>query len=98
MNSLRRVRATNVGIDLANVLLVQPSLDVAGLDTSRSRFILNLGLERVRHLRGVAHATLASNTVPKVSSFSMDFEIPGRTSLPSLPNGGPYVNVCLLYT
>jgi predicted permease len=93
VRSLQRVRGTDVGIDLPNVLLVQTRLDVAGFDTSRAQTIFEQEMDRARRLPGVTHVTLESGGVPTVSSFSMDFEIAGRSSLPPLPNGGPYVTV-----
>lgn len=93
VHSLQRVRGTDVGIDLPNVLLVQTRLDAAGIDTSRAQTIFEQEMDRARRLPGVTHVTLESGGVPKVSASSMDFEIAGRSSLPPPPNGGPYVNV-----
>ena len=91
--SLQAVRRSDVGIDLANVLLVEPSLDVAGFDSSRVREIIESAVAIARRTPGVSHVTLAQNGVPKVSARSMELGIVGRPPLDPLPTGGPYVNI-----
>ncbi|MFI5242411.1 MAG: ADOP family duplicated permease [Gemmatimonadales bacterium] len=93
VRSLQAVRGRDVGIDLSKVVLVQPALGESGLDSSRVRAILEQDLAIARRMPGVAHVSLAQHGVPKVSATSEPFGIAGRPPLPSLPTGGPYVNI-----
>ena len=92
VRSLRAVRASDVGIDLSHVLLVQPGLELSGFDSARVREILEQEMAIARRTPGVAHVTLAQHGVPKVSATSMEIGIAGRPPLAPPPTGGPYVN------
>ena len=93
VRSLHAVRRSDVGMDLSNVLLVQPGLEVSGFDSARVRTIIEQDLAIARRMPGVLHVTLAQHGVPKVSATSMEIGIVGRPPLVPLPTGGPYVNI-----
>lgn len=88
VRSLQRVRSTDVGVDLAHVLLVQSSVDFADRDTSRMRIIVSEEMDRARHMPGVTRLTLATNSAPKVGAMLMNLEIAGRPATPA-----PFVTV-----
>jgi predicted permease len=93
VTSLRRVRSTDVGIDLSHVLLVQNSLDFATIDTSGMRAIISEEMDRLRRFSEVAHVSLATYSAPKAGAVSMPFEISGRASLGSSTVPPPFVTV-----
>ena len=93
VRSLDRVRAVDVGIDLSQVLLVQMNLSEAGFKPAQARAILEKAAEQARLVPDVTHAALIGGSVPLRSGSGVPIHIPGRTDLPSLPNGGPYLAV-----
>jgi len=90
VRSLHRVRAHDVGIDLPRVLLVRMDLERAGFAAPRVRAVYAAAAERARQIPGVERAALAAMSVPMQTGAALRTTIPGRDSLPALPNGGPY--------
>jgi predicted permease len=90
VRSLHRVRAHDAGIDLPRVLLVRIDLERAGFATPRVRALYTAAVERARQIPGVERAALAAMSVPTQTGAALSTAIPGRDSLPPLPNGGPY--------
>ena len=90
VKSLGRVHDTDVGIDLSRVLLVQMNLRTAGFEPAEVRRIWREAAERANHLPGVEHTALVGGSIPLQMGSGMSMKIPGRDSLPDLPNGGPY--------
>ena len=90
VKSLGRVHDTDVGINLSRVLLVQMSLRSAGFEPPEVRRIWGEAAERARQVPGVERMSLVGGSVPLHSGSGMSVKIPGRDSLPHLPNGGPY--------
>lgn len=93
VRSLKRVRSTDVGVDLARVLLVQSADAFTDIDTLRMRTIVSAEVDRARRLPGVTHVTLATYSAPKAGATMMPFEIAGRASLASLATPVPFVTV-----
>ena len=93
VRSLSHVRATDVGIDLDRVLLVQMNLNRAGFEQARAQATMIEAAERAARIPGVEHTALVRGSVPLHFGAGVGMRIPGRDSLPDLPNGGPYVSV-----
>ena len=93
VRSLARVHATDIGIDRPRVLLVSANLTGAGLTPVHSRTLWREAAERANQLPGVEHTALVGGTVPLRMGSGVSVRIPGRDSLPHLPNGGPYISV-----
>lgn len=93
LRSLDRVRATDVGIDLSSVLLVDMNLTSTGFDRAQIRATWKAAADRVVALPGVERSALVAGSVPLRTGTGMSVKIPGRDSLPQLPNGGPYSGI-----
>lgn len=89
--SLRNVRELDVGVDLDRAILVHMNLSSMGFDRQQQRDMFQQATERVRGLPGVQSASLIVASTPTRGAFFGGFQIPGRDSLPSLPDGGPYI-------
>ena len=94
IRSLQNVRGLDVGIDLDRVLMVQmDELYRGDFAAERVRELFRLAHERAVALPGVESAALAGGSVPMRTANAMSMRIPGRDSLPPLPNGGPYFSM-----
>ena len=99
VESLRRVRAADLGIEPDRVLVASvdwPSLPVDrpedwAREMPRRRAFLNDALERLRSRPWVEHAAMAIST-PFESAFGVTLRVPGLDSIPRLPGGGPFVS------
>ena len=92
VRSLRNVTHTDYGYDPVAVLAVEMNLSGAGYTEAEQRAIYDRLHERVRALPGVASVSL-SVLAPFRSRAVLDIKIPGLDSVPTLPSGGPMINV-----
>ncbi len=90
LQSLRRLHALDVGIDLSHVLLVRPDLGRAGFDSARVQATYREALRRVRHLPGIEAVSLTKVSVPMGGISAIRLHVPGNDFPPDLPGGGPY--------
>ncbi len=91
VRSLVAVQQTRLGMDTGQLLVGRMPLGGQGMDSTRIDAIFDQASVRVARLPGVA-STAISAGLPLASSYATGFRIPGRDSLPTLPDGGPYVN------
>lgn len=87
--SLRNVRRLDLGLDVERVLVTR--FDPESLGEARSGAIYGRALDRIRRLPGVEAVSLAA-MVPLDTSYALGLSVPGRSGLPRLPTGGPYIN------
>ncbi len=91
VRSLVAVEQTRLGMDTGQLLVGRMALGGQEMDSTRVDAIFEQASVSVARLPGVA-STAVSAGLPLASSFGTGFHIPGRDSLPTLPDGGPYVN------
>ncbi|MHB1224614.1 MAG: ABC transporter permease [Gemmatimonadaceae bacterium] len=91
VRSLVAVQQTRLGMDTQRVLVGEMALRSQGMETARVDAVFAEAAGRVARLPGVERSAVAA-ALPLSSSYSTSFSIPGRDSLPTLPDGGPYVN------
>jgi predicted permease len=91
IRSLHNVNAIELGMDTRQVLVATMNLRAAGFDTSERQSLFDVMAERVRHISGIASVGQGS-ALPFSSSYAVYLEIPGVDTMPSLSDGGPYVN------
>lgn len=91
VQSLVAVQQTRLGLDTDQLLVGRMALRGQGMDSARVDATFADAAVRVARLPGVASTAVAAS-LPLASSYATGFRIPGRDSLPSLPDGGPYVN------
>lgn len=89
VRSLRNVRDIELGFDADRVLVVD--LNVNDEDDETRDALFRQTRDRVAQLPAVEHASVAV-TAPFWSALSTDLSIPGLDSIPSSPDGGPYLN------
>lgn len=89
--SLLAVQQTRLGMDTQEVLVGRMALRSQGMDAAQVHAVFAEAATRVARLPGVAYSAVAAG-LPLSSSYSTSFRIPGRDSLPTVPDGGPYLN------
>lgn len=99
VRSLDRVDSLDLGFDMDGLLVAEPLEDdmevLAGSDSVRApvrRQYFATAAERLALTPGVRSVAYTIG-VPFWTSWSTDLAVPGRDSIPTPPNGGPYVNV-----
>jgi len=73
------------------VLVATVNLRGAGFASAERQSLYATMAERVRHMPGIAGAAIGG-ALPFRSSFADYFRVPGIDTLPSVNDGGPYVN------
>lgn len=91
VRSLVAVQQTRLGMDVQQVLVGRMALRSQGMEPADVDLTFAEAAERVARLPGVAHTAVAAG-LPLNSSYSTRFSVPDRDSLPTLPDGGPYLN------
>jgi len=92
LRSLDRVRSLDLGLDPEDVVVVRPLIETGALDVDQRReLILEIG-RRLGALPGVG-ATSASFATPFYSSIGHAVWRRDRDSVPTHPQGGPYIHV-----
>jgi predicted permease len=91
VRSLVNVDRVRVGMDTGQVLVGTMDLGRAGYKQPQVEDLYGQMKAKVQRLGGVADASVGV-ALPFRSSFAAYFKIPGRDSLPQVPDGGPYVN------
>jgi predicted permease len=99
VRSLWRVRSLDLGLEPDAVVTATVAFNDDDYRTSEgfqravamSRVRSRNLLERIRHLPGAEHASVAIGT-PFYSGYGVDVRMPGRDSLPPARGGGPYIN------
>ncbi|HKG91539.1 MAG TPA: ABC transporter permease [Gemmatimonadaceae bacterium] len=91
VRSLRNVSALRLGIDTDRVLVARMNLASVGYKPPAVDALYRRMEERVRTMPGVAAAAVGVS-LPFSSSYAVDLRVPGLDSLPSLADGGPYIN------
>ncbi len=90
VESLRRVRHVDLGVEADRVVLLSPrwpSAPIQGPEFERADRFAALALERLQEQRGIEHAALTVG-MPFGNSGSVSLFLPGRDSLPRLPGSG----------
>ena len=106
LRSLMRARSIPIGIEPDHVVKVrarwppqgQVPTGARGVSASnpapreqRPRRFYSSALEIVRRIPGIQSAAIAIGA-PFSGSFEVGLRLPGRTALPNLPGGGPYIH------
>ena len=91
VRSLQQVNGERLGMDVNQVLVGTMRLQSLGYEPAQVDALFRDLEARARRLPGVAHASVGAS-LPLASSYATTFRIPGRDSLPRVPDGGPYVN------
>lgn len=91
VRSLMNVDRVQVGMDTDRVLVATMDLSSSGYAQPAVKDLYGRMEARVARLGGVASASVGV-ALPFQSSYAAYFSIPGRDSLPRVPDGGPYVN------
>ena len=92
VDSFRRVRATDAGVAIDNLMVTSVDLDPALFPPARALALQHDGIDRLQALPGVQGVT-GSNSMPMETSWMESLRIPGVDSLPEHAGGGPYINV-----
>ncbi len=91
IRSLLHVMSTDLGIDVDHVLVAMPQFDEGTGTAERERTFAAIA-ERLRANPAVAHASAVAGSLPFIQSRSGDLYVPGRDSVPTPPQGGPYLS------
>ena len=91
VRSLVNVDRVRLGIDTGRVLVATMDLGQSGYTQPQVEDLYARMESRVRRLGGVAAASVGV-ALPFSSSFAAEFRIAGVDSLPTVKDGGPYVN------
>jgi predicted permease len=91
VQSLRRVQALPIGMEPGRALIVDVPTAGTNYTTAESRTIYERLERDAAALPGVESAAL-STALPFSSSWSTRVHIPGRDTLPTVKDGGPYFN------
>ena len=91
VRSLHNVNAIELGMETNHVLVATINLRAAGFADAERQSLFASMLERVRHIPGVVDAAVGA-ALPFTSSYAVYLEIPGIDTIPSVKDGGPYVN------
>ncbi len=91
VRSLYNVTTMRLGYDAEQVLVANLDATVVARSAGEVNRFWVEAKERVQALPGVRSAALTV-TAPFESSWSTDFVLPGRATLPELADGGPYIN------
>ena len=91
VRSLRTVTTMDMGFDPARVLVANVDLTSIGFKAAQVDAYYAAAHERVRAIPGVESAAIGM-AIPFHSSASTQIHVPGRDSLPRLPDGGPYAD------
>jgi predicted permease len=91
VRSLHNVNAIELGMETNHVLVATMNLRAAGFANADRQSLFGSMLERARHIPGIADAAIGA-ALPFTSSYAVYLEIPGIDSIPSVKDGGPYVN------
>jgi predicted permease len=91
VRSLHNVASLRLGYDAEQVLVGNLDVTVVAKSAQEVNGFWDNARERVRRIPGVRSASLAVTT-PFQSTWATELVLPGRASLPNLPDGGPYVN------
>jgi putative ABC transport system permease protein len=91
VRSLINVNHVQLGMDTGNVLVGTVDLGSSGYTQPQVENLFAQMEARVKRLGGLASASVGV-ALPFSSSYAAYFRIPGRDSLPQVPDGGPYVN------
>jgi len=91
VRSLRKLDAVQLGMDTKAVDVATMDLKAAGFAGADIGPLFMRMQQRVKELPGIANVAIGG-ALPFNSSFATRFRVPGIDSLPSVPDGGPYVN------
>lgn len=91
VRSLVNVDHVQLGMDTGRVLVGTMNLGRSGYTQPQVENLFARMEARVQRLGGVAGVSVGV-ALPFSQSFAVEFKIPGRDSLPQVPDGGPYVN------
>ena len=91
VRSLRNVNAVELGMDTNRVLVATMDLGAAGFAPTEGQSIFATMARRARSVSGIANAAIGG-ALPFNSSYATYLRVPGVDSLPSVSDGGPYVN------
>ena len=89
--SLVAVGNERLGMDVGDVLVGSMNVRGLGYDAERTDALYRDLAERAGAVPGVASVGVAAS-LPLQSAYATYFRIPGRDSLPTVEDGGPYVN------
>ena len=92
LRSLHKARAVDLGYVADRVLTVDLDLTGAGYSNEQAIALHEQLHERLARLPGVQHASIGMST-PFATTLDINFELPGRDSVPLPPSGAPRVNV-----
>jgi predicted permease len=92
IDSFRRVRAVDAGLEIDHLLVASFDLDDQQFPPSRALALQREGIDAVSAIPGVEGVT-GSNSSPMETSWAESLRIPGVDSLPDHARGGPYVNI-----
>jgi predicted permease len=87
VRSLSKAQSLDLGLESQRLLTVST---LRGETPPRADFRATLRA-RVATIPGVERTTLASGTVPFVSSWAMRLNVPGLAERPTVADGGPYI-------
>ncbi|MEO8200667.1 MAG: ADOP family duplicated permease [Gemmatimonadota bacterium] len=91
VRSLTRVKNIDSGMDLGKLVVASMDLEAAGYTPAAAASTQRDVIETMARLPGVARVA-GSVTIPFMSSWSEDLTVPGVDSMPTLPDGGPYIS------
>jgi predicted permease len=91
VRSLHNVNAIELGMETNRVLVATMNLRAAGYADAERRSLFESMLQRLKRIPGVADAAVGA-ALPFRSSYAVFLEIPGIDTIPSVKDGGPYVN------
>jgi putative ABC transport system permease protein len=89
LRSVRAATTQDMGYDPRTVLVATVNLSLAGYSDAAKRELYRTARERVSHLPGVVSASIGT-AIPFRLSFSDRLIVPGRDSIPTTRDGGPY--------
>ena len=92
LRSVHNARTVDIGLDRDSVLTVQIDFSGTGRSAADVAAFFERALERASALPGAAQASLATSVPLRNARGGSSLRLPGRSDLPRLATGGPYVN------
>jgi predicted permease len=92
LRSLHNAETADIGLEREETLVAEMDFSGTGRSKAQIHALFEAALERVSTLPGVQHAALAVSVPLRWMMGGGSLELPGRSELPEIPTGGPYVN------
>ena len=91
VRSLQQARSIDLGFEASGVVIARPVIAGSGLDDAAVARLYDDAVRTLGAEPGIIAAAAAAN-LPFASSSAIRLGLPGRSSLPELPGGGPYIH------